>query len=212
MLMVPLDAFKPSLMPRFKCKSMTTFTWAGENRGCRVRATSEVEFSGRSMIKGVINKSSIAGQKEYNEALENETREYLKTHKEMLLEGVDESAPVEPPKPKETGKVSKSSKSGSKESESLLDTFVDDPIKLILVSVILVLLLSNTYLFFTRSSNKSVSRREFRGAKHEVKGAMERLDRMEREWEGVRRHFSSEDAVAPVVVRDTVPVVQDRRI
>lgn len=197
----------------FKCKSMTTFTWAGANRGVRVRATSEVEWSGRSMIKGVVNSSSIAGQKEYNAALEEATRAHIKAHPELRLSGVDEQEEAAPVLKSESGDKKASAKpkkdaGGSGGGGSVLESLLDDPVKLVLGALVGVLLLSNAYLLLTRGSS-AAGLQAFRG-RPEVKNAMERLDRMEREWDGLRAHFSGgAGALTEPVAVQAVPVGVD---
>lgn len=191
----------------FKCKSMTTFTWAAGGAGVRVRASTEVEWSGRSLIKGVVNSSSIAGQKEYNEAIEKYTRDHIKAHPEIRLDGANDAAPAaKEVRPTQTTvrRASKTKVSSSKsgDAEPLLDQLLEDPVKLALAALVGFLLLTNAYFFFTRGSSGSAKPTGFRGPKGEVRHALDRLDRMEREWDSLRAHFVGQQ---PAVV--TRPVV-----
>lgn len=197
---------------------MTTFTWAAGGAGVRVRASTEVEWSGRSLIKGVVNSSSIAGQKEYNEAIEKYTRDHIKAHPEIRLDGANDAAPA-PAATKEvrptqttTRRASTTKKvggsAGKKDDLPLLDQLLEDPVKLALAALVGFLLLTNTYLFFTRGGS-SAKPTGFRGPKGEVRHALDRLDRMEREWDGLRAHFIGQEQpviTQPVVV--TQPVLE----
>ncbi|CEH18790.1 Uncharacterized conserved protein, contains GRAM domain [Ceraceosorus bombacis] len=76
----------------FAVKTRTCFTWAGGNT-TKVYVTCNVEWSGRSMIKGIIDKASIDGQKQYYKDLDVAVRKYLKEHaSEFREEGDDEAA------------------------------------------------------------------------------------------------------------------------
>ncbi|WFD26216.1 hypothetical protein MNAN1_001193 [Malassezia nana] len=58
------------------------FTWAEGSRA-RLYVTCAVEWSGRSMIKGIIDKASIDGQKEYFRDLGQMMREHISDHPEV---------------------------------------------------------------------------------------------------------------------------------
>lgn len=58
------------------------FTWA-ENRRVRLYVTCSVEWSGRSMIKGIVDKASIDGQRDYFRDLGQMAREYISDHPEV---------------------------------------------------------------------------------------------------------------------------------
>ena len=76
----------------FMIKTRTCITWARGN-SCRVLVTTTVEWSGRSMLKGVITTASISGQKQYHDALEKEVRTYIQQHRSEFVEpGTDSAA------------------------------------------------------------------------------------------------------------------------
>ncbi|KAI0082130.1 GRAM-domain-containing protein [Panus rudis PR-1116 ss-1] len=82
----------------FAVKTKTCITWAS-SISTRVLVTTQVEWSGRSFIKGIIEKSCIDGQKTYHNDLEKAMREYIHQHQsEFIPEGVDvtEVAEAEP--------------------------------------------------------------------------------------------------------------------
>jgi len=60
--------------------------------------TTEVQWTGRSLLKGVINSSAIDGQKTYHAALEKAMRAYIQQHQtEFVPEGVTLDVVVAPP-------------------------------------------------------------------------------------------------------------------
>ncbi|KAI3620670.1 hypothetical protein CBS9595_002637 [Malassezia furfur] len=60
----------------FYIKTRTCFMWA-EHGHCRLLVTCAVEWTGRSMIKSIIDKASIEGQKQYYADLANAIRQHL---------------------------------------------------------------------------------------------------------------------------------------
>lgn len=73
----------------FSVKTRTCLTWNGAN-STKVVVTTKVEFTARSFIKGIIEKSAIDGQKQYHNALEQSMREYMKEHaSEFAMQGAD---------------------------------------------------------------------------------------------------------------------------
>ncbi|WWC85880.1 uncharacterized protein L201_000747 [Kwoniella dendrophila CBS 6074] len=75
----------------FSVKTRTCLMWAGRN-STKVIVTTTVEWTGKSWVKGIIEKSAIEGQKTYHDDLEKGMREYIKEHpSEFVGEGgVDE--------------------------------------------------------------------------------------------------------------------------
>ncbi|PWN49374.1 hypothetical protein IE53DRAFT_332164 [Violaceomyces palustris] len=78
----------------FSVKTRTCLTWAGGNN-TKVYVTCNVEWTGRSMIKGIIDKASIDGQKSYYQALDLAVRKYLQEHTSEFKEEGDDEAAVE---------------------------------------------------------------------------------------------------------------------
>ncbi|KAI0370045.1 hypothetical protein BV20DRAFT_967034 [Pilatotrama ljubarskyi] len=73
----------------FSVKTRTCITWASSVT-TKVLVTTQVEWSGRSFIKGIIEKSCLDGQKQYHNDLEKAMREYIHEHaSEFIPEGVD---------------------------------------------------------------------------------------------------------------------------
>ncbi|KAF8167258.1 hypothetical protein B0H34DRAFT_645545 [Crassisporium funariophilum] len=72
----------------FAVKTRTCVMWAGPV-STRVLVTTQVDWSGRSFIKGIIERSAIEGQKVYHNDLEKAMRAYIQEHKsEFLPEGI----------------------------------------------------------------------------------------------------------------------------
>jgi len=75
----------------FSVKTKTCITWAS-SVSTKVVVTTQVEWSGRSFIKGLIEKSAIDGQKQYHADLDKSMRSYIHAHQsEFIPEGMDVS-------------------------------------------------------------------------------------------------------------------------
>ncbi|WWC66772.1 uncharacterized protein I206_100677 [Kwoniella pini CBS 10737] len=61
----------------FSVKTRTCLMWAGKN-STKVIVTTTVEWTGKSWVKGIIEKSAIEGQKQYHDDLEQGMRQYIK--------------------------------------------------------------------------------------------------------------------------------------
>ncbi|KAF8195080.1 hypothetical protein BJ912DRAFT_900980 [Pholiota molesta] len=73
----------------FSVKTRTCIMWASAISS-KVLVTTQVEWTGRSFIKGIIERSAIDGQKVYHNELEKAMRAYIQEHKsEFLPEGMD---------------------------------------------------------------------------------------------------------------------------
>ncbi|KZT51598.1 hypothetical protein CALCODRAFT_503310 [Calocera cornea HHB12733] len=84
----------------FAVKTRTCLTWAGPT-STRVLVTTTVEWSGRSFIKSIIDKSALDGQRTYHRDLEKAMRNYISEHRgEFVAEGTaadtTPASPVEP--------------------------------------------------------------------------------------------------------------------
>ncbi|OSD01214.1 hypothetical protein PYCCODRAFT_1370012 [Trametes coccinea BRFM310] len=76
----------------FAVKTRTCITYAS-SVSTKVLVTTQVEWTGRSFIKGIIEKSALDGQKTYHADLEKAMREYIHEHQsEFIPEGVDVAA------------------------------------------------------------------------------------------------------------------------
>lgn len=73
----------------FSVKTKTCVMWASPVSS-RVVVTTQVEWTGRSFIKGIIERSAIDGQKVYHSDLEKAMRVYIQEHQtEFLPEGIE---------------------------------------------------------------------------------------------------------------------------
>ncbi|KAI0253259.1 hypothetical protein BJV78DRAFT_1123257 [Lactifluus subvellereus] len=73
----------------FSVKTRTCITWAS-SASSRVVVTSQVEWTGRSFIKGIIEKSALEGQRSYQRELERAMRSYIQEHQtEFIPPGLD---------------------------------------------------------------------------------------------------------------------------
>ncbi|EJU02518.1 hypothetical protein DACRYDRAFT_94346 [Dacryopinax primogenitus] len=87
----------------FAVKTRTCLTWAGTT-STRVLVTTMVEWTGRSFIRSIIDKSAIDGQRVYHRDLEQAMRKYINEHRgEFVPEGqivpTEPASPVEPAQP-----------------------------------------------------------------------------------------------------------------
>ncbi|PFH47353.1 hypothetical protein AMATHDRAFT_67905 [Amanita thiersii Skay4041] len=75
----------------FSVKTRTCIMWAGV-LSSKVVVTTQVEWTGRSFIKGIIEKSAIDGQKVYHAELEKAMKAYIQEHQaEFVPAGADPS-------------------------------------------------------------------------------------------------------------------------
>ncbi|KAH9980489.1 GRAM domain-containing protein [Russula compacta] len=78
----------------FSVKTRTCITWAS-SASSRVVVTSQVEWTGRSFIRGIIEKSAIEGQRTYQRELDRAMRNYIQEHQtEFIPAGLDPAAVV----------------------------------------------------------------------------------------------------------------------
>ncbi|GAA5992504.1 hypothetical protein JCM11641_001915 [Rhodosporidiobolus odoratus] len=137
----------------FSVVTRTVFTWA-EGGGCRVRVTTEVEWTKvNRFLKGVIERGAIDGQKQYHKDLEAAVRAHITANPaEYGVKGVA-STPSEP----ESATPASASTTQSTPAQQD-DSFVDslgvpvDYLVAALGSIVIFLFLSNLYFMFSRSS------------------------------------------------------------
>lgn len=79
----------------FSVKTKTCITWAGTGNVSHVYVTCQVEWTGRSMLKSIIDKASLDGQKQYYKELDEAVRKYLTDHTSEFKEEGDDAAAVE---------------------------------------------------------------------------------------------------------------------
>lgn len=109
----------------FCVKTRTCFSWAGGNV-TKVLVTCQVEWSGRSMIKGIIDKASIDGQKQYYKDLDAAIRQYVKDHaSEFREEGDDGEAAEVTADGAEAGSAVEEKENGTREEETAAASSLD---------------------------------------------------------------------------------------
>lgn len=74
----------------FSVKTRTCLTWNGNGNVTRMFVSCATEWTGRSMLRSVIDKASIDGQKQYYGDLEKEVRKYIQEHPDQFKEEGDE--------------------------------------------------------------------------------------------------------------------------
>lgn len=79
----------------FSVKTKTCITWEGTGNVSHVYVTCQVEWSGRSMLKSIIDKASLDGQKQYYKELDEAVRKYLTDHTSEFKEEGDDAAAVD---------------------------------------------------------------------------------------------------------------------
>ncbi|CDS00964.1 hypothetical protein [Sporisorium scitamineum] len=79
----------------FSVKTKTCITWEGTGNVSHVYVTCQVEWSGRSMLKSIIDKASLDGQKQYYKDLDEAVRKYLTEHTSEFKEEGDDAAAVD---------------------------------------------------------------------------------------------------------------------
>ena len=142
----------------FAVRTRQCFTWAEYGR-CRLYVTCAVEWTGRSMIKGVIDKASVEGQKEYYRSLSDSIREYIMDHpdvyggrKAVTSKARQDAAVSEAKSSAESaGKGGKQVKSAVSAAASSIEPFTPSPSVLILTVLIIVLLISNVWVYMRGS-------------------------------------------------------------
>ncbi|KAJ7265958.1 hypothetical protein B0H12DRAFT_178512 [Mycena haematopus] len=77
----------------FSVKTRTCIMWASPLT-TKIIVTTQVDWTGRSFIKGIIERSAIDGQKEYHSDLDKAMRVYISEHRsEFMPEGVEVVVP-----------------------------------------------------------------------------------------------------------------------
>lgn len=144
----------------------------------------------------VINSSSIQGQKDYNKALSSACRSHIRTNSSEFNVLTESHATGEVDDEVDSDSDSGSQAGDDDESKSFPDGTVDflmeDPVRTALFVLLVVSLLFNVLNWIRGGSGGGVEKVVQQGSAgvwkggEEVQNAMERLERIEREWEGVR--------------------------
>jgi len=166
----------------FECKTKTSCSWAGGQKGgCKVLVTTQVDWSGRSMLKGVITKSSIEGQRDYHQQLASALRAHIKENAEEYKSGetVDEGADDEldaDAEKDEDGAQEEEAEPFLQQAISGLMDLPNQPALIIMTALALFLLITN---IITLSRSSSASTKAVAVVDTLPASAMLRLERLE---------------------------------
>lgn len=149
----------------FAVHTRTCLTWA-EHGHTRLLVTCDVEWSGRSMLRSVIDKASIEGQRSYYRDLAAAIRQHLGEHSEgggggagskrssKRSDKAKHAAAASGDATPAQEKPNPDSKSGSSAQDnaltfltSMMDSFGISPLVLVLLAVIIVLLIINITVY-----------------------------------------------------------------
>ena len=144
----------------FSVHTRTCFTWAENNRA-RLYITCEVAWKGRSMLKSIIDKASVEGQKDYYKELSKALRAHIKSHPDIY--GTKKSSSS---KDKEHGEkepveelIEEETKPASTSPLSMLMDTLDSlniSLSVLILSLLIVILLISNIWVYTRGSNASM--------------------------------------------------------
>ncbi|GAA5841865.1 hypothetical protein JCM9279_003136 [Rhodotorula babjevae] len=158
----------------FATMTRTAFTWA-EGGGCRVRVTTEVEWTKvNRLLRGVIERGAVDGQVGYHKDLEAAVREHIAANPdEYAIAG---SAPAAAPAAGVKSTDTAAAEPSSSGSRSLVDSVLD-PDRLVVALIVIVAILAFSNLFTLVSLRKHAAAvREARiGHPAEVASAVERV-------------------------------------
>ncbi|GAA6017417.1 hypothetical protein JCM11491_006651 [Sporobolomyces phaffii] len=148
----------------FSTVTRSTFTWA-EGGGTHVRVTTEVEWTKvNRMLRGVIERGAIDGQKTYHKDLEEAVRAHIEANKDEY--GVETSG--EPPAPKPAA----ASSAGA--SDSFLDSLPVSPVALLL-GLVVILAFTNFFTLLSLRHQAAAARSARIGHPAEVANAVSRV-------------------------------------
>lgn len=130
----------------FSVRTRLCFTWAEQGR-TRLYVTCGVDWTGRSMIKSVIDKASIEGQKEYFHSLGDAIRQYIIDHPEVYGSHKSSASKSTQENTKKSDQRQAQSKTESEAASSRLNDIWPNQSILILSVLIVVLLISNVWVY-----------------------------------------------------------------
>mgnify|MGYP002723267457 FL=1 len=128
----------------FAVRTRLCFTWAEYGR-TRLYVTCTVDWTGRSMIKSVIDKASVDGQKDYFHALADSVRQYISDHPKVYGKrraSASKAHKVEKIVNENTNTRDRADSIGSQLQNSMPSTSV-----VVLTTLIIVLLISHVWVY-----------------------------------------------------------------
>jgi len=147
----------------FSTVTRSTFTWAAGG-GTHVRVTTEVEWTKvNRMLRGVIERGAVDGQKTYHKDLEEAVRAHIEANKDEY--GVETSG--EPPAPKPAA-ASESSSGG------ILDSLPISP-TILLLGLVVILAFTNFFTLLSLRHQAAAARTARIGHPAEVANAVSRV-------------------------------------
>ncbi|GAA5933361.1 GRAM and VASt domain-containing protein [Sporobolomyces koalae] len=150
----------------FATVTRSTFTWA-QGGGTHVRVTTEVEWTKvNRMLRGVIERGAVDGQKTYHKDLEAAVRAHIEANKEEY--GVETSGEAPPPP------VAKQSSNASSTDGGFFDSLPVSPIAL-LIGLVVILGLTNFFTLLSLRHQASVARNARLGHPVEISNAVSRV-------------------------------------
>ncbi|GAA5894229.1 hypothetical protein JCM6882_007607 [Rhodosporidiobolus microsporus] len=162
----------------FSTVTRTVLTWA-EGGGCRVRVTTEVEWTKvNRWLRGVIEKGAIDGQKSYHSDLEASIREYIAAHPdEYGVVGGPPASERAAPSATTASTAGAPSAGAEKPSTGLLSfsPLPLDQLALVLLVLVGALALSNLYTFSSLRSQAASAARTRVGQPGEIASAVSRV-------------------------------------
>jgi len=155
----------------------TAFTWA-EGGGCRVRVTTEVEWTKvNRLLRGVIERGAVDGQVGYHKDLEAAVREHIAANPDeyAVAGSAPAAAPASGVKSTDTAAAERSS-SLSSGGGSFLDSLLDpDRLVVALIVIVAVLAFSNLFTLISLRKHAAAVREARIGHPAEVASAVERV-------------------------------------
>ncbi|GAA5939686.1 hypothetical protein JCM1841_001151 [Sporobolomyces salmonicolor] len=162
----------------FSVVTRTVFTWA-EGGGCRVRVTTEVEWTKvNRLLRGVIERGALDGQKTYHKDLEEAVRAHIDANKSeyvVATSGCSSAASRPPPSDKAAAAAASSA-----ESSSVVGGFLDSlplpvPASTFLLGLVVFLALTNFFTLLSLRSQAASARSARIGQPGEVASAVSRV-------------------------------------
>ncbi|SCZ87648.1 BZ3500_MvSof-1268-A1-R1_Chr2-2g05114 [Microbotryum saponariae] len=159
----------------FSVRTKTVTTWSDEG-GARVRVTTEVEWTKTNrMLKGIIERSCIDGQKKYHQDLEKAARAHIEANPDDFKDpGVTTTGASGGSK---KGGDDSARASASEESESLFSSFLEQltgPMGIV-VGLVVILALTNLFTLNALRVQARAAHHARMGQPHEVASAVMRV-------------------------------------
>ncbi|KAK4050305.1 hypothetical protein OIV83_003626 [Microbotryomycetes sp. JL201] len=159
----------------FATMTKTVFTWS-ETGGTRVHVTSDVEWTKvNRMLKGIIERSCIEGQKKYHEDLEKAAKQYIEDHRSDF-EDPGVTSCNEPPATKLSSvSLGDSSSPVPASVQAIIDAITQPSLAVIMGIIVCVLILTNIWTLVALRHQARALRTMRLGHPGEVANAVSRV-------------------------------------